>query len=750
MSDGATPPPPSHGGAPDERGPVPQQIEEPRDEEQDAVMDTAADTVVEVPAHTPSAAQPMDAWTPADVAALLPPLPSPWVQHGSSSLSALPVAAAPIPAHPSAARMDVSATTALPAVDPRDDAIRQRDERIRFLEAQLARMAATPRSTPDKFVLPDRLTVGAAWTLYCCGDSTAGVPPLMNLLGRGKVGPEHAASIFKRVTMAIRTAVEKLGGWTTASTITEDQASAMLDHPRLPAELTHGFLSLRGKLRDTALGTMRNNLNLVETRLRSAAGSGVGAAVGGAPRVATTPVESPRVDGGAAFAATLPTAAGPLPSTRLSPPNAACTLTPQSDSAAAAATDSATTTSMDLPDPGGTAAATLHNVAAAALSVDPSDRSSKARATSSQRGRKRRAAADAYADTDVEAAATTVAVAAGAVTAAGASKTVAAEAAAATADGDVNAAGAATARARRKVRRTDASHDVSSVGAAGPATVFPHCALRTIPPEVVYCRPDEERINAFLQRRGFDRRLHIVPPDGSCAVHTLAFFSGFPWDTLRWFLRTGLALLPVLSTTTEEPHPSAAAAATRFGAHYGNQLRNVIRDMDAVVRRDNWEDEVSMAWLGDLLRLPLAILNVGAVGARAEDQWTVASVSSAAASDDTVLQWHPEHPRNPAIRLAVFYNRHYCPCVLTAAPEPDAVPPCRNMEAVLSALCVNVVEATAISPDAAVPSSPTVTVRLACMRLLFALYFHIAVRKCARVDVHYLTIRCCSGVRCMM
>ncbi len=657
------------------------------------------------PGHTSTEPEPPAAAQDADVAVdFLPSTPPPPTFPGNAPPAAAHAdnTEAPPPSTPPAATLleaepPATAEAALapppPVVDPKDEEIRRLREQLAAIQAASGLHALTVDNAPrvlqrkpqesSRLELPSGMLVRDAWMLYCCGDAARGIGPLREVC-RGTVGPEATAAQFKRVVLAIRAAVDKLGKWMPSPTV--DEAMDMLADPRVVTELLQGALQLRGSLGGTALSTMRNNLNSVQARRRGHADQRIvdDNAWDNATAMATT-------TGGAAAAVSPAVASGSL--SRVEP---------------AAAIDPRVDETHATPPPLFEEPPAVVPPAAAAQQ----ECTTAAHGTARKSRRKRRSDDLEEGDEDATAAAATTPSTVNPDAAPSkrrATPRVVGELDATTSSmGGAAAAATSSDKARGKRRATvDAGmeqpsssklrrgEDAGTSVVDSPASAATHCALLALPPTASYLPSQVQAIDDFLDAQKWNRRVHVVPPDGSCSVHTLAYFTAIPWETLRWLALVEMAMLPVLARAIDVP--AAAVADARYQALADRKPASLLRAMNAVMRRSHHEEAPVISLLCDLLGLPLGVLMVVDADSRPMDDWRVTMLGSTTA-DGTELDWSNVDHRN-AVRLAVFYCKHYCPCVLANPVDPALVPPCRDLSAVLLELHTRALRATTIGGD---------------------------------------------------
>ena len=252
------------------------------------------------------------------------------------------------------------------------------------------------------------------------------------------------------------------------------------------------------------------------------------------------------------------------------------------------------------------------------------------------------------------------------------------------------------AAASGKRRRLAADRDDSGVATTD------HCVLALVPAPVQYCKPASSAVNVFVMRQ-FARRLHVVLPDGDCSVHTLSFFTGIPWCVLRWTAAVGIAIC--VAASAQAAGADASTPMTCDGDEFASSAVEVegllsryrvaddeagtkaaaVTAINAVLSKGNHEDAPVVSLLCRILRLPLAVMMVG--NQEDSSQWNVAPLWTRAA-DGSDVEWSADAPA--AVRLAVFYQKHYSPCVLVEPVDALTVPPCRGFAQVVDALCADV------------------------------------------------------------
>ena len=635
--------------------------------------------------------------------------------------------------------------------------IRQLHDQVATLTAAtslqtMASSASTPttatyqqqRQSQDKIkiVLPDGMTVRAAWVLYCCGDVSIGLEPVTEFR-YSKMTPPATATRFKKVVLTIQGALQRLQLWTPSPS--RDQAEAMLDNPLLTTTLRNDGVVVRGVLGEASLATLRNNICRREREVLKQEGLDTATAIKCTDdeeglTAPTMPPPTPSVPASlsACIAPTVPPTAPPsafASTVRMGDPTnvVPAVATPIIHATSGAqqldALQGRDQCSSDAHHPAAALQESVATTDAGGVVLGEMQRDTTAMDTSDGNGgagelppsaivRKRTASMRSTEDNHHT---SPVADASSAPL----PKTLLSGKRRRTFGGkDVGVAEAtpsekATPPARRKKtlhtkRRNTMDADDGPVGerhsgsmgtseaAAAPVQVSDHCALQLKPPKTVYLGQFEPVLDQYLFEQ-FGRRIHVVPPDGSCAVHALSFFSGIPWDTLRWVAAMRLAMLEAQRQGVGQV---AESAAILLHAACDASPRGLVRGIDSMLNPREYLEQPILTMLSDLLQLPLAVLMVGNP-TTAQAKWSVTILSSL--TQDAAVDWSDQESRD-AIRLAVFYASHYCPSVLAEPVDVRRVPRCRDLGTLVEVLCADAMSIAALHPTTAIAGAAGIKV----------------------------------------
>ena len=306
-------------------------------------------------------------------------------------------------------------------------------------------------------------------------------------------------------------------------------------------------------------------------------------------------------------------------------------------------------------------------------------------------------------------------------------------------------ADAASASPVRK-RRTDDEHEGAPAAklARGAATLeddsrtTTHCVL--LSPASPYCALFVADINIYLHAR-FRRQLHVVPPDGDCAFHTVSFFSGIPHGVLRWTAAVATAIriaavarLHVMTDAARKVHAlleyyredlaaeqkkKAARKARQAKSAKKSKRRDVVAAAASVaaarpedVQREaitrilkpkEWVESSVLILMCEVLQLRMAVLTVA--DEHDSTKWFLLSLFDTLA-DDVV---------DDSVRLAVFFSQHYSPCMLEVPVDAAQVPACLDFPRVVHALCAEVSALPAFQWPPHVPGAVDIQVRVWCV-----------------------------------
>ena len=313
----------------------------------------------------------------------------------------------------------------------------------------------------------------------------------------------------------------------------------------------------------------------------------------------------------------------------------------------------------------------------------------------------------------------------------------------------------------------DAPAAKRACGAATPdvSSTTDHCMFT--PEAHKYCARAVVQINKYLHDR-YRRRLHVVSPDGDCAFHTISFFSAIPHDVLRWMAAVATAIR-VAAAAHLPPQTNAAQKAHALLAYYreelavadarktGKKAHKVSANVGAavgveddreqtaasaavkhIIKPREWVESSVLALVCDILGLRLAVLTV--------------------ADHDDTSKWHVlplfdtdaeyfEQIVNDSVRLAVFFRKHYSPCMLEAPVDVDLAPACLTFPQVVDVLCT---EVAALLPSAwpqLVPGAVDVQVWVLCCAVMLACVW-IGEPSLAATDAGAVVTRACLVVGC--
>ncbi len=230
-----------------------------------------------------------------------------------------------------------------------------------------------------------------------------------------------------------------------------------------------------------------------------------------------------------------------------------------------------------------------------------------------------------------------------------------------------------------------------------------HCALPKLPPVSTFKKEWCDGIRSEL-RDVHARELRVVAPDGNCLFYTLQLFSGIPWDVLRWVAAQSLACCSAARCfvdSDEEVGQIVMSILSAFGKCESKAI-------DSLLTPASYQEAAVARLLCRLLRLPLAVVmcDTSSKSATAIKGWPLQQLWSTDVAGATVEMSQTSF--NVAVRLVLFFNQHYSPCILTEMVEEKLAPPCRDLAAVVDALCADMQQL--LDPQARTEMAPGIQV----------------------------------------